>query len=160
MKVSGNQSGTSSSFWINRRWVFHLRICLAIEKKFGPNVVLHCWRHCDLEYLGFLFFLSLKYLCLQDGYLWGILEENFFENYQCLKYGEIFWYFWVFYSIFSVNFLICPTSRGHARCKIYPKFWFFFFKRKMLFGNLITICRQKWYFSTWLKNRGFRFCEI
>ena len=121
---------------------------------------LHCWRPYDLEYLGFLFFLNLKYLCLQDGCLWGIVEEKKIENYQCLKYGEIFWYLWVFYSIFSGNFPICPTSQGHAGCKICPKFCFFKKKHKMLFGNLITICRQRWYFSVWLKNRGFRFCEI
>ena len=30
----------------------------------------------------------------------------------------------------------------------------------MLFGNLITICWQRLYFSAWLKNRGFRVCEI
>ena len=42
-----------SSFWINRRWIFHLRIYLVVEKKFGSKVVLHCSRPCDLEYLGF-----------------------------------------------------------------------------------------------------------
>ena len=35
-KVSGNRSGASS---INLRWVFHLRIRLAIEKILGPKVL-------------------------------------------------------------------------------------------------------------------------
>ena len=54
-QVSGNRSGVSSFFWINRMWVFHLRICLAVEKIFGLKVVLHCSRPRDLEYLGIFF---------------------------------------------------------------------------------------------------------
>ena len=34
------------------------------------------------------------------------------------------------------------------------------FSPKMLFGNLIMICRQRLCFSAWLKNRGFRVREI
>ena len=33
-------------------------------------------------------------------------------------------------------------------------------KHKMLFGNLIMICRQRLCFSAWLKNRGFGVREI
>ena len=37
-KVSGNRSGASSYFGlINHKWVFYLRICLAIEKILGPK---------------------------------------------------------------------------------------------------------------------------
>ena len=131
LKVSRNRSGTSSSFWINRRWVFHLRICLAVEKKFGPNVVLHCWRPCDLEYLGFLFFLNLKYLCLLDDCLWGIVKEKIWE----LPVFEIWRNISVFMGILFHIFGKFPDMSYQPRpCRMQnlSKVMFFFKKHKML----------------------------
>ena len=80
-KVSGNRSGTSSSFWINRRWVFHLRICLGVENIFGSKVVLHCSRPYDLEYLGiFLFCYILNIYVYKTTVCGELLREKNFEN--------------------------------------------------------------------------------
>ena len=59
-------------------------------------------------------------------------------------------YFYRFFGIF-------PTSPARAQD---TKSVQFFLKKqkqkhKMLFGNLIMICRQRLYFSAWLKNRGW-----
>ena len=60
---------------------------------------------------------------------------------------------------FSGNFpyflLVQPTHRIQNLSNFFLKK-----KRKMLFGNLIMICRQRLCFSAWLKNRGFRVREI
>ena len=47
-----------------------------------------------------------------------------------------------------------PAHRIQNLCNFFKK------KHKMLFGNLIMICRQRLWFSAWLKNRGFRVREI
>ena len=57
---------------------------------------LHCWRPYDLEYLGFLFFLNLKYLCLLHDCLWGIIKEKNLRTtsvWNMEKYFGIYGYF-------------------------------------------------------------------
>ena len=68
-----------------------------------------------------------------------------------------------YFGIFTEgNFPIFPTSPARAQDTKSVQFFFFFSKKKhkMLFGNLIMICRQMLCFSAWLKNRGFRVREI
>ena len=64
-----------------------------------------------------------------------------------------------FFTDFSGNFPIFPTSPVRAQDTKSVQF-FYKKKQKMLFGNLIMICRQRLCFSVWLKNRGFRVREI
>ena len=52
-----------------------------------------------------------------------------------------------------------PTSPAPAH-RIQNLSIFFYEKNKMLFGNLIMICRERLCVSVWLKNRGFRVREI
>ena len=62
----------------------------------------------------------------------------------------------------NICFPIFPTSPARAQdTKICPIFFLYIYiKNKMLFGNLIMICRQRLCFSARLKNRGFRVREI
>ena len=53
---------------------------------------------------------------------------------------------------------ISYQSNPHTGYKICPTF--FIKKHKMVFGNLIMICRERLCFLAWLKNHGFRVCEI
>ena len=67
----------------------------------------------------------------------------------------IFLHLSVFKPIFrEIPRYFLPVQPAH---RIQNMFNFFFIlkKHKMLFGNLIMICRQRLYFSAWLKNRGW-----
>ena len=61
-------------------------------------------------------------------------------------------------SVFLPIFRKFPVQSTH-RIQNLSNFLFLFLN-KMLFGNLIMICRQRLCFSTWLKNCGFRVGEI
>ena len=65
-----------------------------------------------------------------------------------------------FYHIFEKFSRYFRPAQPTQDAKSVQIFIFFKKKPKMLFGNLITICWQRLYFSAWLKNRGFRVCEI
>ena len=75
------------------------------------------------------------------------------------KYRRYFGVFTDFSGNFPI-FLTSPARVQDTRSVQFFFFFFFFFKDKMLFGNLIMICRQRLCSSAWLKNRGFRVREI
>ena len=77
-----------------------------------------------------------------------------------LKYGPYFGIYRYFYRFFGKFPDISYQSSPRTGYKICPIFFFKKKKHKMLFGNLIMICRQRLCFSAWLKNRGFRVREI
>ena len=88
-------------------------------------------------------------------------DKIFFTDYRPMEISIIFQNITEFIGIFtdfSGNFPIFPTSP--ARAQDTKSVQFFYKKHKMLFGNLIMICRQRLCFSAWLKNRGFRVREI
>ena len=51
-------------------------------------------------------------------------------------------------------------SSGSDTIFVSPIFFLFIKKHKIVFGNLIMICGERLCFSAWLKNCGFRVCEI
>ena len=64
-------------------------------------------------------------------------------------------YFGIFIGKFpDISYQFSPRI-GYKICPFFLKK-----RHKMLFGNLIMICRQRFCFSAWLKNRAFRVREI
>ena len=59
------------------------------------------------------------------------------------------------------NFVFIFFFAGSDTIFVSPIFIFIFIKKhKIVFGNLIMICGERLCFSAWLKNCGFRVCEI
>ena len=118
---------------------FHLRICLGVEKIFGPKIVLHCSRPCDLEYLGiFLFCYILNiyvYKMTVCGECWGkkIWEPPIFEIWRKIRYLSVF-----FYRIFKKF----PDISYQARPPMMQNLskHFFLKKHKMVFVGTSFVC--------------------
>ena len=69
---------------------FHLRICLGVEKIFGPKIVLHCSRPCDLEYLGIFFCYILNFYVYKTTVCGESLRKNEDEFSRKANGGWIF----------------------------------------------------------------------
>ena len=94
--------------------------------------------------------------------LLAVFDTIFVIDYRSMEIFENISDISVFVGIFtdfSGNFPIFPTSPARAQDTKSVQF-FLEQKHKMLFSNLIMICRQRLCFSAWLKNRGFRVHEI
>ena len=126
----------------------------------------------------FIFFLwfGLLWFCLAAKKVWKSwkkLKFSFFFNNEIeydKNYGESFNFFYGSACCDSVwlprkcgkveNFVSIFFSASSDTIFVSPIFFLFIKKHKIVFGNLIMICGERLCFSAWLKNRGFRVCEI
>ena len=101
--VSGNRSGASS---INHRWVFHLRIRLAIEKILGPKVLY--FRVCCILINFRMNEDKGKFVLIKEIFRWTHLFFNRFL-YELKATQFSFLFFWNFFFQFLLLILLWKT---------------------------------------------------
>ena len=118
----------------------------------GTSLILCHMVVIEMSKISTIFLRKTIFLPIFWKISWYFLPVQATHKHDAVKFWYFYWFFFWKFPYISYRFRL--------RTRIQNLSNFFLKKQKILFGNLVMICRQRLCFSTWLKNRGFRVHEI